>query len=246
MNDLKGTNAVVSGFDRGIGFATASLLARNGANIIGVCKQPSPCSEQAVATLEKENIKVSAFYADFMFENEVKETVKKIRQLKVPIKSLVNCIGIGSVSLLPMLKSEELHRIFQINFFSTVIFTQGLFTPLTKSKGSIVNIASIAGMDGEAGNTAYGASKASLILFTRVLAKEMAPFQVKVNAVAPGMTDTDFSDLMGEKARKDMEEKSLMHRLAKPDEIAECVRFLVSDESSFITGQIIRADGGMI
>ena len=111
--------------------------------------------------------------------------------------------------------------------------------------GVILNAASIAGIDGDPGNAVYGATKASMILFTKVLSKELAPQGIRVNAVAPGLTSTPFADAMGDKAKASMEQISSMNRLATPQEIANTYYFLASEEASFINGQIVRVDGGV-
>jgi Dehydrogenases with different specificities (related to short-chain alcohol dehydrogenases) len=176
----------------------------------------------------------------------VKEGIKAIKSLKIPIDILVNNAGMGHLALLAFTKISDIHNVFQVNYFSQMMVTQGLLGLLSKSKnGSIINIASIAGIDGEIGNSVYGATKASMILFTKVLSKEVANSNVRVNAIAPGLTETDFSIGMGEKATQFMEQKSLMHRLAKPDEVANVALFLASDDASFITGQVVRVDGGV-
>ncbi len=245
MSKLKGKTAVITGCNRGIGFAIAKLFAQEGANIIACVRKPSDQTDEAIGELKKENVQVDVVYADFEDEVAVKQAAKDVKALKVPVDILVNCAGIGYLSILPFMKADELHRVFQVNYFSQVLFTQGLFTPLTKTAGSVINIASAAGIDGDIGNTVYGATKASMILFTKVLSKEMADKGVRVNAIAPGLTETDFADTLGDKAKESMERGSLFHRLAQPEEIAKTALYLASDDASFVTGQVIRVDGGL-
>ncbi len=245
MRKLDGKTAVISGCNRGIGFEIAKLFAKEGANIIACVRKPSNNTDDAIRELRNENVQIDVVYADFEDEAAVKQATKDIKALKVPIDILVNCAGIGYLSILPFLKADEMHKVFQVNYFSQVLFTQGLFTPLTKTAGSVINIASVAGIDGDVGNVVYGATKASMILFTKVLSKEMADKGVRVNAIAPGLTETDFAETMGDKAKDSMVNSSLFRRLAKPEEIAKTALYLASDDASFVTGQVIRVDGGM-
>ena len=140
---------------------------------------------------------------------------------------------------------RRIREIFDINFFAALEVTQRVLKQMTRQKfGAIVNIASISGQDLKAGNCAYGASKAALIAWTRTLAAEAAAFGIRVNAVAPGLTDTRMAEQMEQRAGADMVARSAMKRKAKPEEIADVICYLLSDESSFINGETIRADGG--
>ena len=150
------------------------------------------------------------------------------------------------LAILPFTRMSDARKVFQVNYFAQMQITQGLLSSLAKDgTGVILNAASIAGIDGEIGNAVYGATKASMILFTKVLAKELASSKIRVNTVAPGLTQTPFADAMGDKAKASMENLSIMQRLATPEEIAKTYFFLASDDASFINGQIVRVDGGV-
>ena len=141
---------------------------------------------------------------------------------------------------------SKLREVFEINFFSQVLITQYVAKWMQKRKsGVIINMASIAGIDGMAGYTAYGSSKAALIYFTKTLSKELATSGVRVNAVAPGLINTEMAKQMEEKAAEKMLEQNGMRRLGNPTEVADLVLYLSSDSSSFINGQVIRVDGGV-
>ena len=243
---LKGKTAIITGADGGIGFQMVKLFAENGANIIACTMAPNEDFEKKIHKIDGPNgITVDIICFDMSNTESVKKGIKEIKLLKKPVDVLVNNAGIGHLALVPMVLAEDMRRVFQINYFSQVQIVQGLYRALTKSQGCIINVASAAGIDGDSGNTVYGATKASMILFTKVLSKEMAPFGVRVNAIAPGLVSTSFADAMGDKAKESMISVSLMHRLGSPEEIAKTALFLASDNSSFINGQIIRVDGGM-
>ena len=150
------------------------------------------------------------------------------------------------LAILPFTKISDVKKVFQVNYFAQLQVTQGLLGSIAKDGESVIlNAASIAGIDGDMGNAVYGATKASMILFTKVLSKELASSKIRVNAVAPGLTSTAFADAMGDKAKTSMEQISLMGRMATPQEIANTYYFLASKEASFINGQVVRVDGGV-
>lgn len=249
MEDVKklaGKTAVITGANGGIGREIVRLFAENGANVIACLPEADVAFE---AELERQaamhGIETHSVYFDLADRESVKAGIKAIKALKMPVDILVNNAGIGHLALVPMVTMDDMQRVFQVNYFAQVQIVQGLYRALTKAHGCIVNMASAAGMDGDAGNAVYGATKASMILLTKVLSKEMAGDGVRVNAVAPGLTDTGFAAAMGERAKESMIAASQMHRLGTPQEIAKAVLFLSSGDASFITGQIIRVDGGM-
>lgn len=246
MKRFENRTVVITGSNRGLGLEILKQFASEGANIIACMRSEKEETKATLNAIAEENgISITPIYFDMADEAAVKAGCKEIKAMKVPVDVLVNNAGVPHLAILPFTKMQDVHDVFQVNYFSQLLITQSLCGLLRKSAhGAIVNMASIAGIDGEAGNAVYGATKASMILLTRVLSKELAG-KVRVNAVAPGLTETDFAEKMGAKAKESMEQSSLMHRLGNPSEIAKTVAFLASDDASFINGQVIRVDGGV-
>ncbi len=243
---LEGKTAVITGANGGMGKAMMKLFMKNGAQIIACIPYEDEETRQFFSELEKEyNAEIKTICFDMADTEAIKEGIKQIKALKLPIDILINNAGIPHLALVPMTRLEDMQKVFQINYFAQVQIVQGLFNQIIKSHGTIINMASAAGIDGEMGNAVYGATKASMILLTKVLSKEMARGNVRVNAIAPGLTQTPLADQMGDSAKESMIALSRFHRLGTPDEIANMALFLASEEASFINGQVIRVDGGM-
>ena len=187
MSSFENKNVVITGASRGIGLATVKKFVTEGANVIACSSHDSTETRQLYSDIES-NLKgrIQPLFFDLSEESSVKEGIKHIKELTKEVDVLVNNAGIGKLSLFAFTKANELKRIFQVNFFSQIMIIQGLIGVLRRSESpSIVNLASIAGIDGGIGALGYGSSKASIILATRVLAEELAPLHIRVNAVAP-------------------------------------------------------------
>lgn len=247
MRKLEKKIAVVTGASRGIGLAIVESLAQVGANVVACSSKPNEVCETAYQNIEKKyNVSIYPVFFDMSDETSVKEGMREIKKLNQSIDILVNNAGIAHMSLLPFTKTSDMHRVFQINFFSQYLIIQELIGLLKKSPyPSIINIASVAGIDGGVGVSVYGASKASMILLTKVLSQELAQLKIRVNAVAPGMINTKLATQMGEKAIDNTVSKTAVGRIGMPLDVANVVAFLASEESSYINGQVIRVDGGI-
>lgn len=245
---LTGKNVIVTGARRGIGFSTVASLAKKGANVWACARHCDESFEAEMKKLsDKYNVSIWPVYFDLKNENEIKAAIQVIRKMKLSIDALVNVAGVAdeSTSFL-MTPIDKIKDTFEINFFSTTCLTQYIARLMARQmSGSIVNIVSVAGIDGTPGQYEYVSSKAALIGATKSLARELSMYNIRVNAVAPGIIDTD----MGAQIAPELKEKTLnnviMGRDGHPEEIADVITFLASDMSSFITGQVIRVDGGM-
>lgn len=248
MSRFKGKNVVITGSSRGIGLAILEQFAEEGANIAACSNNLSEKVLQKYKDIaEKRNVQITPFFFDMADEGAVVDGAKSIKASMPIVDVLVNNAGISHIAPFMMDKTDDLHLVFQINYFSQMVFTKGLLGCLKKAKGaSIVNMTSIAGLDGGIGVTAYGASKAAIALSTKVMAQEFALYRIRVNGVAPAMVNTDMATCMGEKAIQNSKNTSALKRLAMPEEVARLVVYLASEHASYITGQIIRVDGGRI
>ncbi len=247
MREFSDKVVCITGADGGIGREITKKFAAKGATLILTSIAESQAFTDFVAELKRDyKVDVHPFFFDLSDEEAIKEGLKAIKALKLKINVLINNAGMPHLAILPFTRMADVKKVFQVNYFAQLQITQSLLSIIVKDgSGCILNAASIAGIDGDMGNAVYGATKASMILFTKVLSKELASSRIRVNAVAPGLTRTPFADAMGEKAKASMEEISSMGRLATPNEIANAYFFLASEDASFINGQVLRVDGGV-
>ena len=195
---------------------------------------------------KKFNIEIRPVYFDLLDENEIEQGLKKIISLNWTIDIIVNNAGINHVALFKMTPIKKIREIFNINFFSQILLTQKLLNIMIKNKkGSIINISSNAAVECDAGRSGYSSSKAALIAWTKVVSKELGDFNIRVNAVSPGLTNTDMGEKdVSKKIIEDAIKRVPLKRAAEPDEIANVVLFLASDLSSYVNGEVISVTGG--
>lgn len=246
MRRFEGKNIVITGSSRGIGLSILEAFAKEGANIAACSNRKSDTVIENYKNISSQyGVEIYPFFFDMSDEKAVKECANGVKEKMPQVDVLVNNAGISHIAPFMLTKSEDLHRVFQVNFFSQIVFTNNLLGALKKAKGAaIVNMTSIAGLDGGIGVTAYGSSKAAVALTTKVQAQEFAAFKIRVNAVAPGMVDTDMAVNMGDKAIENTINATALKRVARPEEVSRLVLYLASEDASYITGQIIRVDGG--
>jgi 3-oxoacyl-[acyl-carrier protein] reductase len=243
---LAGKNAVVTGCNRGIGKSIVELFAAEGANIWAHSRKFSADFEAfCQTTAQKYNVWIKPVYFELSSEEEIRTGIKTITGEKSKIEILVNNAGISSASLMMMMPVSACKSLFDINFFAPLLLIQLLSRKMIQQKnGCIINIASIAGMEGYKGLSAYGSSKAALIHLTKTLASELGEYNIRVNAVSPGFTETGMVSYKTDSVKEGLIANTYLKRMADPREIANAVLFLASDLSSYLTGQVIRVDGG--
>ena len=244
---LKNKNAIITGCIQGIGKATLEEFAKNGANIWACALEYNEDFEAYCQKLSDENnIWVKPVYFNLLNQDEIKVGLKKIASDKLPIDILVNIAGMTKDAITHMVTMDQMKLIFEINFFSQIYLTQFVTKLMIRQGyGSVVNTSSISAIDGSYGQLSYSSSKAALIGATKTLSKELASKGVRVNAIAPGVISTDMNKIVPDSIIQENIKKMKIKRLGKSDEVAKTILFLASDLSNYITGQIIRIDGGI-
>ena len=249
ITGLKNKTALITGASKGIGFATLKLFAENKVNIIACSKSKNQKFTKSLKDLSKKyRVKIDQFNFDISNYNSIKKFYDQITKQQLNIDFLVNNAGILQNSLFQMSKKNDLENMFNVNFFGQFYFTQLISKIMMKTKveKSIVNIASTSAFDNNFGRSLYSSSKSALISMSSTISKELAPFNIRVNSIAPGLTKTEMmKNFTSEKNINDTINRTSLKRIADPNEIASVVIFLCSSLSSYITGQVIRVDGGM-
>jgi 3-oxoacyl-[acyl-carrier protein] reductase len=245
---LKGKNAIVTGCNRGIGRVIVETLAHNGANIWACARKPSDVFSTFIESLKAEtNARIDPIYFDLADTAQIKNGIKTITAAKLPIDILVNNAGAIFTAPFIMTTEDKMREQFDVNFFAPIILSQYIARTMARQKsGSIINISSSAAIEGNEGRIAYASAKAALITATKVMSRELGALNIRVNAIAPGLTQTDM--MTGSTAQDALDktvDRLALKRVGRPEEIANTVLYLASDLSSYMTGQVLSVDGGM-
>ena len=244
---LKGKCAVVTGAAKGIGKAIALKLASSGVNIVLNYRS----SEDKAIETEKEilslGVEVLRVKGDISKPNDVENLIDSAKKKFGKIDIMVNNAGITKDTLLLRMKEEDFDSVINVNLKGVFNCLKAITPVMVKQKeGKIINLSSVVGLVGNAGQVNYAASKAGVIGMTKSLAKEIGSRGITVNAVAPGFSETDMTDVLGDKFKEEAKKNIPLKRLGKAEDVAEVVAFLASDSANYITGQVIHVDGGMV
>ena len=245
---LKNKTAVITGCSRGIGKKILEIFSSNGATIFACTRSINEELKKQIEELKKNfNNEIIPIQFNLNNESEIKKASSEILSTKKNIDILVNNAATIHSAIFQMTSIKKLKEIFEINFFSQTLFTQYILKSMIKNKnGSIVYISSSSAIDGNEGRSAYSSTKSAIIAQSKVLSRELGPYNIRVNTIAPGLTNTDMMrdntplDLIN-----DFKKRISLRRIAEPEEIANIALFLSSNLSTYITGQVIRVDGGM-
>lgn len=241
---LKGKTAIVTGGSRGIGAAICKLFAQNGANIALLYAGNTQKAEETKAELLALGVKAEAYQCNVADAEQVAQVCKQIIKEFDSVDILVNNAGITKDKLVPMMKIPDFDSVIDTNLKGAFYMIKQIYPVFMKQKsGKIINVSSVSGLMGNPGQTNYSASKAGLVGLTKSVAKELASRNVCCNAIAPGFVATDMTENLSE--NNALVDHIPMKRFAQPEDIAKLALFLASDQSDYITGEVIRIDGGL-
>ena len=245
---LQNKIAVVTGCNRGIGKKIIEVFSSNGATIFACVRNIDDEFKSYIEDLKKKfSNEIVPIQFDLNKEDQIKEAANKILSSKKPIDILINNAATIHTAIFQMTSVKKLKEIFETNFFSQTIFTQYILKSMIKNKGgNIIYVSSSSALDGNEGRSAYSSAKAAIITQAKVLSRELGVHNIRVNAIAPGITDTKMlNESTPKEIINEVKLRTSLKRIADSKEIANAVLLLSSDLSSYITGQVIRVDGGM-
>ncbi|HEX9658411.1 MAG TPA: 3-oxoacyl-[acyl-carrier-protein] reductase [Bacteroidota bacterium] len=246
MSSLQGKTALVTGGSRGIGRAIVAALAGAGADVAFTFKSSGAAAEEFAKEINSSGRRCIALASDASVAASAGETVETVMKEFGRLDILVNNAGVTKDRLLMRMSEADWDVVIANNLKSVYNYTKAATQPMMSQRaGKIINISSIVGLTGNAGQANYAASKAGMIGFTKSIAKELGSRNIQVNAVAPGFVDTDMTGKLSEEQKKTLTDLIPLRRTAKPEEIAAVVCFLASSDADYITGQVLCVDGGM-
>ena len=246
MKSLENKTALVTGGSRGIGRAIALAMAEEGANVAVLYAGNRAAAEETAAEIESRGVKAAVYQCDVACFEETEATVKAVLEQFGEVDILVNNAGIVRDGLLLRMKEEDFDAVLNTNLKGAYHMIRQLYSHMMRRKsGSIINISSVVGLTGNAAQANYAAAKAGLIGLTKSTAKELAGRGVTCNAIAPGYIQSDMTDALPEKAKEAISAQIPMKRTGLPQDVANLAVFLAGPGASYITGEVIRVDGGM-
>ena len=239
-------NVIVTGASRGLGLAIATALAASGHRVLAVARSESEqLRAVTVAAAQARSGEVQFHAFDLLETAAIAEFVTRLRQQAGPLFGLVNNAGIGTAGVLALMREEEIETLIRLNTLAPVVLTKYVVRSMMSERtGRIVNVSSIVGATGYHALSVYAATKASLLGFTRSLAREVGQLGITVNAVAPGFVDTEMTRELGDRQREQIIRRSALRRLPEPADVAAAVDFLLSDKARNITGTTLTVDAG--
>lgn len=244
---VKDKNAIVTGGTRGIGREIARTLAQNGANIAINYRKYNEEVESLIEELKSFGVKVVVCKCDVSNEEEVINFIKEVKDKFESIDILVNNAGITKDGLIIRMSGKDFDDVIDVNLKGTFNTTKAVSSIMVKQRyGKIINISSVVGVAGNAGQCNYAASKAGVIGFSKSVARELAARNINVNVIAPGYINTDMTSVLPDRVKEEVIKTIPMKKIGEPKEIANLVLFLSSNLSNYITGQVINVDGGMV
>lgn len=243
---LTGKTAVVTGGSRGIGRAIVLAMARQGANVAILYAGNNEAAAQTAAEAEEYGVQTKTYRCDVANADQAAEAVKEVIRDFGGVDILVNNAGITRDGLTLSMKEGDFEAVIDTNLKGTFLMIKSVYSHMMKKRaGRIINMSSVSGIAGNAGQVNYSASKAGVIGITKTVARELAGRGITCNAIAPGFIDTDMTQALSDKVKENASEMIPMKRMGKPEDVAALAVFLASDNAGYITGEVIRVDGGM-
>jgi len=247
MKLLEGKNAIITGASRGIGRGIAKVFAENGANVAFTYSSSVEAAEELEQELTKLGVKAKAYKSNAASFEEAQDLIAKVTEDFSSIDILINNAGITKDNLLMRMSEEDFDKVIEVNLKSIFNMTKAVQRTMLKQRnGSIINMSSVVGVKGNAGQSNYAASKAGIIGFSKSMALELGSRNIRTNVIAPGFIETEMTAKLDEKTVQGWRENIPLKRGGYPEDIANACVFLGSDLSGYITGQVINVDGGML
>ncbi len=247
MKLLEGKTAIVTGGSRGIGKGIVETFAKQGANVAFTYSSSATAAEEIVASLADTGVTIKAYQSNAASFDDAQELVKKVSEDFSSIDILINNAGITKDNLLMRISEEDFDKVIEVNLKSVFNMTKAVQrTMLKQRQGSIINMSSVVGVKGNAGQTNYAASKAGIIGFSKSVALELGSRSIRCNVVAPGFIETEMTAKLDEKVVEGWRAGIPLKRGGSPEDIANACVYLGSDLSTYVTGQVLNVDGGML